>query len=38
VNRACKPIKEMSMQGMREEQVVLASTVVEVRVVDVGGE
>jgi hypothetical protein len=28
----------MSMQGMREEEVVLAGVIIEVGVVDVGGE
>jgi hypothetical protein len=32
------PIEEMMMQGMREEEVVLASVVIKVSVVDVGGE
>jgi hypothetical protein len=34
----CKPREEMSMKGMREEEVVLASAIIEVRVVDVSGE
>jgi hypothetical protein len=38
VKRVCKPREEMPMQGMREEQVVLIGDVVEVSVVDVGGE
>jgi hypothetical protein len=38
VKRACKLRDEMPMQGMREEQVVLAGTVIEVSVVDVDGE
>jgi hypothetical protein len=33
----CKPRDEMPMQGMREEEVVLASTIIEICVVDVGG-
>jgi hypothetical protein len=32
------PIKEMMMQGMRKEEVVLANIVIKVGVVDVGDE
>jgi hypothetical protein len=38
VKRVCMQREEMSMQGMHEDEVVLASTVVEVGVVDVSGE
>jgi hypothetical protein len=38
VKRACMPREEMSMQGMHQEEVVLVVVVVEVDVVDVGGE
>jgi hypothetical protein len=38
VKRVCKPREEMSTQGMREEEVILAGTVVEVSVVDIGSE
>jgi hypothetical protein len=32
------PRQEMPMQGMCEEEVILADTVIEICVVDVGGE
>jgi hypothetical protein len=32
------PREEMPMQGMREEEVVLANAVIEVDVVDISGE
>jgi hypothetical protein len=32
------PREEMSMQGMHEEEVILANAVIEVDVVDIGGE
>jgi hypothetical protein len=34
----CKLREEMSMQGMLKEEVILANVVVEVSVVDIGGE
>jgi hypothetical protein len=34
----CKLREEMSMQGMCEEEVVLVDAIIEVGVVDVGGE
>jgi hypothetical protein len=38
VKRASMPREEMSMQGMHEEEVILAGAVVEVGIVDIGGE
>jgi hypothetical protein len=38
VKRACMSRQEMPMQGMCEEEVILADTVIEICVVDVGGE
>jgi hypothetical protein len=38
VKRACMSREEMSMQGMREEEVVLTSAVVKVSVVNAKGE
>jgi hypothetical protein len=38
VKRVCKPREEMSMQGMREEEVVLVGVVIKVGIVDVNGE
>jgi hypothetical protein len=34
----CMPREDMLMQGMREEEVVLAGAVIEVDVVDIGDE
>jgi hypothetical protein len=34
----CKSREEMQMQGMHEEEVVLAGALVEVGVADIGGE
>jgi hypothetical protein len=34
----CKPREETPMQGIHEEEVILASALIEVGIVDVGGE
>jgi hypothetical protein len=38
VKRACMSREEVPMQGMRQEEVVLADAVIKVDVVDIGGE
>jgi hypothetical protein len=38
VKRACIPREEMLMQGMCEEEVISAGTVIDIGIVDVGGE
>jgi hypothetical protein len=38
VKRVCKPREEMPMQGMREEQVILAGAIIEINIVVISGE
>jgi hypothetical protein len=38
VKRVCKPREEMLMQGMCEEQVILAGAVIEINIVVISGE
>jgi hypothetical protein len=38
VKRACKPREEMPMQGMHEEEVILAGYVIEASIVDIDSE